>query len=753
MAGRPRRNTANNTNPPNETTDEATPSCSIKTFRASGAKEFFGTEGAAGLLTWFESTEFVLHISKCPAESQVEFVASMLQGRALTWWNTLVQTRGRAAAIAQPWEDFKKLPMEEYCPDDEVQKLESEFWNHKMVGSDINGYTARFYELTSKDKGNVSMLVNIRSVQNATSIILVTALCAVDVTKWATLPDTARVELLMKDQGQLALRREIRHNPRASKEETSTRETIGRAQGRAFGLGVAEAPQDPNVVTGTFSLNDHFATILFDFGADYSFISTNFSPLINMKPSVISPGNEIEIASGVKVETNKNISGCRLELEGHTFIIDLIPFGYGSFDVIVGMDWLSKLRANIVCFEKIIQILLSNGDILEVHGERPKGNLKELKTIKVNEPKLEDIPVVRKFPAVFSEDLSGLPPSREVEFRIDIIPVATACSKSPYSLHQNARNCPTILKPYLDKFVIVFIDDILIYSKSEEEHELQEVCFLGHVANSDGIHVDPSKIEASKIAKPITLLTQKDKKIKWGDELDNAFQTLKDMLCDAPILALPEGTNDFVVYYDASNQGFGCVLMQRNKVIAYASRQLKIHEKNYTTHDLELGTVVFALKTWRHYFHANKGIRLLLEQNKAVLCSSRLKFVVRMKKDIASYVSKCLTYYLKQSRTQKPSGLLQTAEVPEWEMGRTSIMDFINKLPRTRSGHDSIWVILDRLTKSAHFLAVCEDFKTEKLARLYINENVAKQGHGVPGQSYLIIVKCKQVTYTFYYEL
>nr|GFC65735.1 putative reverse transcriptase domain-containing protein [Tanacetum cinerariifolium] len=150
--------------------------------------------------------------------------------------------------------------------------------------------------------------------------------------------------------------------------------------------------------------------------------------------------------------------------------------------------------------------------------------------------------------------------------------------------------------------------------------------FLGHVVNSEGIHVDPNKIEAvknwktpktpteirsflglagyyrrfiasfSKIAKPLTLLTQKNKKFEWGDEQENAFQTLKDMLCDALNLALPEGEDDFIVYCDASNQGFGCVLMQRNKVIAYASRQLKIHEKNYTTHDLELGAVVFALK-------------------------------------------------------------------------------------------------------------------------------------------------------------
>nr|GEX81734.1 putative reverse transcriptase domain-containing protein [Tanacetum cinerariifolium] len=111
----------------------------------------------------------------------------------------------------------------------------------------------------------------------------------------------------------------------------------------------------------------------------------------------------------------------KLELEGYTFIIDLIPFGYGSFDVIIGMDWLSNLRAKIVCFEKIVQILLSNGDILEVHRERPEGNLKQLKIMKVNDSKLEDIPVVREFPGVFSEDLSGLPTSRKVEFRIDII--------------------------------------------------------------------------------------------------------------------------------------------------------------------------------------------------------------------------------------------------------------------------------------------------------------------------------------------
>nr|GFD06215.1 putative reverse transcriptase domain-containing protein [Tanacetum cinerariifolium] len=197
-----------------------------------------------------------------------------------------------------------------------------------------------------------------------------------------------------------------------------------------------------------------------------------------------------------------------------------------------------------------------------------------------------------------------------------------------------------VCRPYLDKFVIVFIDDILIYCKTQEEHVehlrlvlglfkkeklyakfsnckfwLREVQFLGHVINGNGIHVDPSKIEAvknsflrlagyyhrfiekfSKIAKSFNILTQKCKNFDWGEEQELAFQTLKDKLCNAPVLALPDRAEDFVVYCDASGIGLGCVLMQRGKVIAYASRQLKIHEKNYTTHDLELGAVVFALK-------------------------------------------------------------------------------------------------------------------------------------------------------------
>ncbi|GKC25952.1 putative reverse transcriptase domain-containing protein [Tanacetum coccineum] len=203
-----------------------------------------------------------------------------------------------------------------------------------------------------------------------------------------------------------------------------------------------------------------------------------------------------------------------------------------------------------------------------------------------------------------------------------------------------------VCKTYLEKFMIVFIDDILIYSKSEEEHAehlklilellkkeelyakfskckfwLSRVQFLGHVIDSEGIHVDPTKIESikdwtspktlteirqflglagyyrrfiegfSKIAKPMTKLTEKNVKFDWSEKAEAAFQLLKQKLCSASIFALPKGSENFVVYRDASHKGLGAVLMQRKNVIAYASRQLKIHEKNYTTHDLELGAV------------------------------------------------------------------------------------------------------------------------------------------------------------------
>ncbi|GKB89271.1 putative reverse transcriptase domain-containing protein, partial [Tanacetum coccineum] len=206
------------------------------------------------------------------------------------------------------------------------------------------------------------------------------------------------------------------------------------ARGRAFMLGAEEARQDPNIVTGTFTLNDHYATTLFDSGADYSFVSTTFVPMLGIDPSELGFSYEIEIASGQLVEIDKVMKGCKLEIDGHVFDIDLIPFGSGSFDVIIGMDWLSNHKAEITCHEKVVRIPPLDGKVLRVLGERPEEKVRHLMSVKAKEKKQEEIVVVRDFLEVFLDDLSGLPPIREIEFRIELIPRAVPVAKSPYRL-------------------------------------------------------------------------------------------------------------------------------------------------------------------------------------------------------------------------------------------------------------------------------------------------------------------------------
>ncbi|GJR75566.1 putative reverse transcriptase domain-containing protein [Tanacetum coccineum] len=581
-------------------------------------------------------------------------------------------------------------------------------------------------------------------------------------------------------------------------------------------------------------------------------------PLLNEKPSIANHGYVIEVANGKKEEVDRIFRGCRLELGDSIFPIDLIPLGQGSFDVIVGMDWLSNQKAVIVCHEKIVRIPVEEGKVLCVQGERNVGKTKTLMSTKANEPTLSDIPIVRDFEDVFPDDLSGLPPQRQVEFRIDLIPGATPLqdkgfirpSHSPWGAPvlfvkkkdgsfrmcidyrelnkltiknhyplpriddlfdqlQGARyfskidlrsgyhqlrvqdddisktafrtryghfefmvmpfgltNAPAVFmdlmnrvcKPYLDKFVIVFIDDILIYSKTKEDHE-NHLRLMLDLLRKEKLYAKFSKCEFwlqeripsefIKIAKPLTSLTQKNQKYEWGEKQEEAFQTLKDNLCNAPILSLPDGVEDFVVYCDASNQGLGCVLMQRDKVIAYASRQLKIHEKNYTTHDLELGAVVFALKIWRHYLYRTKCIiyidhkslqhifhqkELNMRQRRWLELFSDYECEIKYHPGKANVVADALSRKerVKPRRVKEgssTSGLCNNLRYLKWKWEKIA-MDFITKLPRLSSGHDAIWVIVDRLTKSAHFLAIREDYSMEKLARLYIDEIVAR--HGVP---------------------
>ncbi|GJV99969.1 putative reverse transcriptase domain-containing protein [Tanacetum coccineum] len=778
----------------------------------------------------------------------------------------------------------------------------------------------------------------------------------------------------------------------------------GNAQGWVYAVGNAErkgnASRDPdsNVVTSTFLLNNRYASILFDTGADRSFISTAFSSLIDIAPTPLENSYDVELADGKIVRVDTILRGCTLNFLNHPFNINLIPVELGSFDVIIGMDWLARYHAIIICDQKLVHVPFGN-ETLVIRGDgSSQGNETRLNIIsctktykyllrgchvflahittndvedKSEKKRLKDVPVVRDFPEVFPEDLPRIPPTRKVEFQIDLIPGAAPVAQAPYRLapsemkelskqlkelsnkgfirpssspwgapvlfvkkkdgsfrmcidyrelnkltvknrypllriddlfdqiqgssvyskidlrsgyHQlrvreqdvlkmafrtrygyykfqvmpfGLTNAPAVFmdlmnqvcKPYLDKFVIVFIDDILIYSKNEKEHEEHLKTILELLKKEElRIHVDPAKIESIKDwASPKTLTKIRQFlgiKFDWGEKEENAFQLIKQKLCSAPILALPEGSEDFVVYCDASHNGLGTVLMQREKVIAYASRKLKIYDKNYTTHDLELGAVVFALKFWRHYLYGTKctvftdhkslqhildqkelnmrqrrcrkerinpmrvralvmtiGLDLLKQIQEAhiealkpknlgnedvggmirkdipkekleprangTLClngkswlpcyrdlrsvimheSQKTKYSIyhgsekmyqdmkklywwpNMKADISTYVSKCLTCAKVKAKHQRPSGLLVQPEILEWK-GDNIMMDFFTKLPKSSQGSDTIWVIVDRLTKFAHILPIRENDPLDKLARLYMNIIVAR--HGIP---------------------
>nr|GEV61055.1 retrotransposon protein, putative, Ty3-gypsy subclass [Tanacetum cinerariifolium] len=716
---------------------------------------------AASLTRWFEKLESQFGISNVTDEDRVKFASSTLLDGSLTWWNVYVRSVTLEAAHTTPWNDFKAMFIRKYFPRNEVKQMEREMWNLKAKEQYIEG-------LLLNIKGNVT---SSKSVDLHEAIEMVQGLMyqvvqeirenSRDKRKWSgnhynnnntnnpgnynpnKRPETERV--FTARQG--VVRRAI---TRTSAQTMETKAVVTRFE-------------DNNVVKGTFLINNVYASVLFDTGADRSFISSTFSEHLNVTPTALETSYDVELADEKSLTATTILRGCTLNLQNHTFKIDLLPIELGSFNVIIEMGWISEHRAVVVCYEKFVK--------------KKDGSFRMCIDYRYHQLRVREEDILKT---------SFRTQYRHYEFQV--MPFGLTNAPAVFIDLMN-RVC----KPYLDKFLIVFIDNILIYFRNEKEHAkhlktilellkkeklypkfskfkfwISTVKFIGHVIDSSGIYVDPAKIEAvknwaspttpfkirqflglvgyyrrfikgfSKIVKPMTELKQKENKFDWGEEQESAFQLLKQKLCDAPILVLPEGSDDFVVYYDASIRGLGAVLMQRTKVISYASRKLKVYEKNYTTHDLELGAVVFALKIWRHYFdirylimHESHKSKYSIHPRSDKMCHDmkRLYWWPNMKADIATYVSKCLTCAKVKAEHQKPTGLLVQPDLPEWKWEKIT-MDFITKLPRTAVGFDTIWVIVDCLIESAHFLPMKESDSTKRLARLYLREIVSR--HGVP---------------------
>nr|GEX44302.1 hypothetical protein [Tanacetum cinerariifolium] len=302
---------------------------------------------------------------------------------------------------------------------------------------------------------------------------------------------------------------------------------VGEARGKAYVLGGGDANPDSNVVMGTFLLNNYYAFVLFDSGADRSFVSTTFSTLIDITLDTLNGSYAVELADERVSKTNTILRGCTLGLLGHPFNINLIPVELGSFDLIIGIDWLANHHAMIICNEKI----------------------KKTKD-KSEEKRLKDVPTVRDLP----EDFPGLPPTRQVEFQIDLVlcvaPMEEDVSKTAFRRcydHYEFQVMPFGLTNALAIFM-----DLMNQSKDEHAKHLKAILELLK-EEFEGIHVDPAKIESikdwaspktlteihqflglagyyrrfiegfSKITKPMTKLTQKNVKFDWSEKAKAAF--------------------------------------------------------------------------------------------------------------------------------------------------------------------------------------------------------------------------------------
>nr|GEZ21352.1 hypothetical protein [Tanacetum cinerariifolium] len=360
----------------------------------------------------------------------------------------------------------------------------------------------------------------------------------------------------------------------------------GNRAARVYAVGDAGTNPDANTVTGTFLLNNCYTSVLFDTCADRSFVSTAFSSQIDIAPTVLDHDYAVELVDGRIVGVNTIIRSCTLNFLNHQFNIDLMPVEMGSFDVIIGMDWLSRYDAVIVCADKIVRIPWGR-ETLIFHEAEGKSEKK----------RLENVPIVRDFPKVFPKDLQGLPSNRQVVFQIDLILGAASVARAPYRLAPlEMKELSEQLKELSDKGFIrpsssPWGAPVLFVKKKDgsfrmciDYRELNNLTVKNRypLPRIDDLF---DQLQGSSVYSKIDLRSGKEHE----GHLNLIFKLLKEE----------------ELYAKFSKCEFW---PSKKKVIAYASRQLKVHEKNYTTHDLELGAIVFALKMWRHYLYGTKCV-------------------------------------------------------------------------------------------------------------------------------------------------
>ncbi|KAJ8748557.1 hypothetical protein K2173_003458 [Erythroxylum novogranatense] len=982
-----------------------TPNTPIDQLRKYGAEEFPGTslEEFERAEHWIEKVKWVLDEISCPAEQMVHYAVSLLQGAAYEWWKFVM--RSPQLPVPLTWEFFAQEFKTKYVTEAYKKERWKQFLNLKQRSLSVVEYDREFNRFNKYAPESVlTEEFRCHQFEEGLHDSIKEHLAAFTLLQQVTYHQLVQAAMKIERQETIRKERSQRRGfnkggyrrssggrgsgapecPHCSNHhwsvcwratgacfrcgtsgEVSHASTGNRGRGRGRGgynqnranptyaLKAREDQDAPDVIAGMVSLFDSEKYALIDPGSSHSYICAGEMFDKEMLIDQLEYDMHVTNPLGSSVMVNQVVRNCPVMIQGSEYAADLIKLPFHEFDLILGMDWLSKHQAVIDCKAKIVIFRRLDQPEIVFHGVCTSSLTNVVSAMQAQKllrkgceaylafvldsqkeggkDKLLDIPVVNEFPDIFPEELPGLPPEREVELSIEVMPGTAPLSRAPYRMAPTElkelkvqlqelldkedtgvfskidlrsgyyqlrvkdvdvpktafrtryghyeflvmpfglTNTPTafvdlmnrVFRPYLDQFVVVFIDDILVYSRNEHNHSehlrivlqtlkerqlyaklskcdfwLQEISFLGHVVSSEGIRVDLSKIKAivnwklprnvtevrsflglagyyrrfvkefSVIASPLTKLLRKGVKYEWSDKCQSSFDQLKSMLTEAPVLVQPTSSKEYVMYTDASGIGLGCVLMQEGKVVAYASRQLKTHEQNYPTHDLELAAVVFALKIWRHYLYGErcriftdpKSLKYLLTQKELNLRQRRwlelfkdYDCIVDYHPGKANVVADALSRKtisvlslkhnewklrsdgalmaqlkarptLRQEicdaqraddKLQQLSSATQEGKQSDFsvqgdgelyykdrlcvptndELKKKLLFEAHNTVFTMHPGgnkmkHDAVWVIVDKFTKSAHFLPVRPDYSLDRLADLYVNEIVRL--HGVP---------------------
>ncbi|GJY63317.1 putative reverse transcriptase domain-containing protein [Tanacetum coccineum] len=690
--------------------------------------------------------------------SQVKFATCTLQDDALTWWNSHVKTTTPEAAHAMPWAALKKMMTDKYCPRGEIKKIESEMWNLKVKGTDVVAYSRRFQQLALMCSRMFPEEID--KIEKYIGGLPDMIHGSVKASKPKTMQEAIEFTTELMDEkthayAERQAERKRKYDDLSKNNQNQQQQNKRQNTGQAYTAGNS----DRKPYAGSKPLCSK---------CNYNHEGPCPPKCSNCK----RVGHLTRDCRSRPANTNNNnnqkgngLQSRCMWLENAGANPDNVVAELGSFDAIIGMDWLAKYQAVIVCSEKIVRIPWRNKTLI-IHGDGSnQGNVTRLNIIsctktqkymekgfpiflahvtakevedKSEKKRLEDVPIVQDFPEVFPEDLPGLPPTRQVEFQIDLVLLVHSTS-----LHylRKRRSSITYYDASKDGFGRCVMSNRKIW-----RHYFMETKCTGFTRSQEFANHFRSKELNMRQCRWLELLSDYDCDIRYHPGKANVVaDALSRKEREPPLrvralvmtisLDLPKqilnAQTEARKPENIKSEDVGGMLIENAK-FPEAIREQKLEPRADGTLCLngrswlpcygDLRTVIM------HESHKSK-YSIHPGSDKMYQDMKKLYWWPNMKADIATYVSKCLTCAKVKAEHQRPSGLLVQPKIPEWKWDNIT-MDFVTKLPKTSQGYDTIWVIVDRLTKSAIFTPMRETDPLDKLARMYLKEVVTR--HGIP---------------------